>query len=77
MSFYKQQIATVGPDREEEERIRKRQAGTAMSVETFLAWKEKFEKEMSEKAEAEAMKTKGSNVMTEAEKLEYYARVCC
>jgi len=66
--------ATVGPDREEEERIRKRQAGTAMSVEAFEAWKIAFDKEMSEKAAAAAKLDKSIVVMTEEEKAEYYAK---
>lgn len=66
--------AIVGPDREEEERIRKRQAGTAMSVEAFEAWKTAFDKEMSEKAAAAAKLDKNVVVMTEEEKAEYYAK---
>jgi Flp pilus assembly protein TadB len=66
--------ATVGPDLEEEERIRKRQAGTAMSVEAFEAWKKSFDKEMSDKAAAAAKLDKSITVMTEEEKEEYYAK---
>jgi hypothetical protein len=32
-------------DKEEEERIRKRQAGTAVTIETFMAWKATFDEE--------------------------------
>ena len=32
-------------DPEEQERIRKRQAGTAVTIETFLKWREAFETE--------------------------------
>ena len=35
-------------DPEEEERIRRRQAGTQVNPSSFLAWKEKFDAEMSE-----------------------------
>lgn len=66
--------AAVGPDKEEEERIRKRQAGTAMSVEAFEAWKIAFDKEMSEKAAAAAKLDKNITIMTEEEKAEYYAK---
>jgi len=46
-----------------------------MSVEAFNAWKIAFDKEMSEKAHAEALKNKSVNIMTEEEKIEYYAKV--
>lgn len=35
-------------DPEEEARIRRRQAGTQVTPESFLAWKEKFDAEMLE-----------------------------
>ena len=70
-----QKNATVGPDPEEEERIRQRQAGTPMSVEAFEAWKVGFDREMSERAQAEALRTGAALVMTEAEKAEFYAKV--
>lgn len=66
--------ATVGPDEEEEERIRKRQAGTPMTAESFAAWKLAFDKEMDLKAEEEARMGTSSGVMTTAEKEEFYAK---
>jgi hypothetical protein len=39
-------------DPEEQERIRKRQAGTQVTLETFLEWKAKFDAEMKALAEA-------------------------
>lgn len=32
-------------DKEEEERIRRRQAGTAVTIESFMAWKAAFDEE--------------------------------
>lgn len=47
-----------------------------MSLEAFETWKLAFDKEMSEKAQEEALKGgKGVAVMTEAEKIEFYAKV--
>jgi hypothetical protein len=40
-------------DPEEQERIRKRQAGTHVTMETFIAWKIKFDDEMKAAADAE------------------------
>jgi hypothetical protein len=41
-----QKIGGVTMDPEEEERIRKRQAGHPVTVEVFMAWKLKFEEEL-------------------------------
>ena len=40
-------------DPEEEERLRKRQAGTQVTVETFMIWKKKFDDEMAKSAQLE------------------------
>lgn len=47
-------------DEAELERIRKRQAGTAVTVESFMAWKKKFEEEMNA-LKATARTNEGNN----------------
>jgi hypothetical protein len=35
----------VAVDKDEEERIRRRQAGTAVTIDSFMAWKKSFDEE--------------------------------
>ncbi len=45
------------------------------SAETFIAWKNAFEKEMREKALVEEKQLKDTKIMTQAEKDDFHAKV--